>query len=137
MISGQITGQKPFPNVAGMGDDQPQEVDRILIEELRAAGIEWYHADKRYGESQTLVIGVLRGWMFRRAWYYWMASGPNLPLEYATPLHEAHGRSVRVEGHCGCPSPEEYCGEDGVGSYHIDNPSGLKALADILRDFQE
>ena len=59
----------------------------------------------------------------------------NLPLDYATPLHEAHGKSVRVEGHCGCPSPEEYCGESGVGSYDVDNPDGLKALADVLKEY--
>jgi hypothetical protein len=135
MISEEITGQKSFPNVAGLGRDRPTEVDEVLVGELLGADIEWMNADSRYGEPQTLVVGACRGWTFHRAWYYWMASGPTLPLEYATPLHEKFGKSVRVEGHCGCPSPEEYCGVRGVSSYHVDNSEGLKALAETIKIF--
>lgn len=136
-ISKAITGKEPFPNVAGMGRDHPQRVDGILINELESAGIGWEHADERYGEPQTLVVGNLHGWTFRRAWYYWIASGPILSNEYAMPLHESHGKSVRVSGHCGCPSPEEWCGDRGVGLYHVDNQEGLKALADTIRNAQD
>jgi hypothetical protein len=37
-----------------------------------------------------------------------------------------------IEGHCGCPSPLEYCHGFAVGSYHIDTPIGLKAFVGLL-----
>ncbi len=59
-------------------------------------------------------------------------AGPGLPLTYAQPLHEAFGQVVRVDGHCGCPSPLEWFKGFGVGLYHVDSPEGLKALARAL-----
>lgn len=72
-------------------------------------------------------------WQFERAWYYWRASGPGLPVEIAERLHAKHGQVVRVGGHCGCPSPREWYKGFGVGLYHIDTQDGLNALADALR----
>ena len=40
---------------------------------------------------------------------------------------------MRVEGHCGCPSPLEYNKGFAVGLYHVDTPEGLKALADTIK----
>lgn len=135
LIAEQVSGIRPFPNAVGQGRRDPQKCDAELIAELRAAGIEWYLTDDHYGEVGSAVLGVLRGWTFRRAWHYWVANatGPRLSLEHATTLHESHGKSVRVGGYCGCLSPEEYCGKRGVESYHVYNPTGLEALADTLR----
>lgn len=132
-ISEQVTGRHPFPNLAGVGKRDPAGVDNALAFELNAAGIP---VKKRYesqreregGEPQSIVYGELFGWTFTRAWYYWCAHGPGLTLEFSEPLHEEEGQSVRVEGHCGCPSPREYCKGLPVTSYHIDNQIGLNAL---------
>jgi hypothetical protein len=122
--------KRGFPNTAGQ-----KNIDDALTAELETAGIdvcrfEFLRDGKR--EVDTAIAGFLCGWSFRRAWYYWVATGPGLPPSYATPLHEANGQEVRVEGHCGCPSPLEWCKGFAVGSYHIDTPTGLKALADTL-----
>src|SRR5271157_2299862 len=112
LVSEQITGQKPFQNIAGLGRECPQVVDKMVSEELD-------------------------GWKFERAWYYWVAStqGGGLPFAQATVLHEVHGRSVRVNGHCKCPSPEEQNGKDRpVTHYHVDNQAGLNALAQAIRE---
>jgi hypothetical protein len=54
-------------------------------------------------------------------------------VEAAERLHATHGTQVRVDGHCGCPSPREWFKGFGVGHYHVDTPAGLKALADAIR----
>ena len=85
------------------------------------------------GEVKTSVIGVLHGWQFKRAWYYWVASGPGIEVEAAERLHATHGQSVRVDGHCGCPSPREWFKGLACGSYHVDDAEGLRALADCIK----
>lgn len=137
-ISEQITGRKPFPNYAGMGRRDPQGVDKLLALELNTAGIEVfampeYMRERMGGECCTVNMGTLHGWEFRRAWYYWMVNGPGIPIQYAMPLHEQHGKSVRVDGNCGCPSPLEHCNGFPVNSYHVDNQEGLNALAEVIR----
>lgn len=131
-----------FPNKAGDHAD----TDDILRAELKAAGIPTlqedagqspeYMADtlrRMSGEVKTSVIGVLHGWEFKRAWYYWRASGPGIELAAADKLHAEHGKSVRVDGHCGCPSPREWFKGLAVGHYHVDDAAGLKALADCIK----
>lgn len=135
-ISERITGRTPFPNVAGLGKTKPEKVDAILSDELRAAGIGIETSEMLRdgsGEPHTAVIGSLYQWSFRRAWYYWVAQGPGIPPEDAMALHTEHGRSVRVKGDCGCPSPLEYLHGFAVGSYHVDNAWGLAALAETIR----
>lgn len=107
--------------------------DPHLIKELREAGIEVKYYDVRpRSEVPASVYGQIGKWKFERAWYYWMASGPAIPTSIAETLHATHGQEVRVEGHCGAPSPTEYCGNKGVSSYHIDSQEGLNALAKLL-----
>lgn len=131
-----------FPNKAG---DHP-DTDDILRAELKAAGIPTlqeesghspeYMADmlrRASGEVKTSVVGTLHGWEFRRAWYYWMCSGPGIEVEAAERLHATHGKDVRVAGHCGCPSPREWFKGLACGHYHVDSPEGLKALADTIQ----
>ena len=101
-------------------------------EDLKAAGI-----SLPLGESHA--HGYLLGWMFTFNNYYWVAeagSGMPLPHKYADPLHLTNGFEVRVDGHCGCPSPQRWCspsrGYAGVSVYHVDSVDGLKALADAI-----
>lgn len=130
-----------FPNKAGDHAD----TDDILRAELKAAGIPTlqesegkppeYLADflrRSSGEVKTSVMGVLHGWQFKRNWYYWIAEGPGIEWAAAEALHATHGRAVRVNGHCGCPSPTEQYKGLAVGNYHVDSPDGLKALADTI-----
>lgn len=140
-ISKRITGRDPFPNVAGQGKSDPEGVDAILCAELEAAGITVEQRPESCrengGEPQSIVMGSLHGWGFHRAWYYWIAKGRGIPPDDAMALHSDHGTSVRVEGHCGCPSPLEYCHGFAVGSYHVDNQAGLDALAGVIRKIYE
>lgn len=124
-----------FPNYAGVKD-----IDDALASELEAAGIEVHRLGfLKNGKSEvdTEVVGDLHGWGFRRAWRYWIAEGPGIELAAADRLHASHGRDVRVNGHCGCPTPRDQFKGLAVGSYHVDRPSGLKALADTIRDLVE
>ncbi len=121
-----------FMNFAGKSNINP-----LVCAELTAAGIPVadlgvvYEASDRR-EVKTRFMGDLHGWSFQRAWSYWIAEGPGLPLAYAQPLYEAFGQVVRVDGHCGCPSPLAWFKGFGVGCYHVDTAEGLKALADAL-----
>ncbi len=140
--SERITGRKTFPNVAGMGRKDPAGVDDWLEGELKAAGITAGRMaesmrERSGGEPKSVVIGTLHGWSFRRAWYYWMVEGPGIPVDDAERLHEKHGTSVRVHGHCGCPSPREYCQGFPTTGYHVDNQEGLNALADMIREVKD
>lgn len=119
-------------NYAGRAD-----VDDEIAAELAGAGIKVERLPEimrtRHPEMRTVVVGTLGPWSFQRAWYYWVAQGPGLPPEYADPLHETHGQEVRVDGHCGCPSPREWYKGFGVPLYHVDSQSGLNALAAAIR----
>ncbi len=130
-----------FPNKAGDHAD----TDDILRAELKAAGIQTLQEAegkppeflaamlrRSSGEVKTSVIGVLHGWEFKRGWYYWIAKGPGIEVAAAEKLHSTHGTEVRVAGHCGCPSPREWYKGLAVGSYHVDTPAGLKALASTI-----
>lgn len=136
-----------FPNKAGEHED----TDDILTAELKAAGIPTiYEVEPEYdnpstremfrktsGEVKTSVRGTLHNWVFERAWYYWVAKGPGIDVDTAEKLHATHGQTVRVAGHCGCPSPREWFKGFAVGSYHVDDSEGLKALADVIKSIFE
>jgi hypothetical protein len=131
-----------FPNRAGDHAD----TDDILRAELKAAGIQTiqeadgkgpgYMADffrRTSGEVKTSVIGALHGWQFKRAWRYWMCSGPGIEIAAAERLQEQHGESVRANGDCACRGPRFWFGGLACGSYHVDDAEGLKALADTIK----
>lgn len=134
-----------FPNLAGKSFG----VDEILLAELKDAGIlsleeacslSDYLKDtlrRNSGEVKTWVQGVLHGWSFTRAWYYWVAKGPGIEIAVAEKLHEQWGKQVRVDGHCGCPHPREWYKGLAVGYYHVDTPEGLRALADTIKELVE
>jgi hypothetical protein len=135
-----------FPNRAG----DHQETDDILRAELKAAGIPTLQEDagelpeylseflrKHSGEVKTSVIGTLYGWEFKRAWYYWTCNGPGIEVNAAEALHNKHGKTVRVNGDCTCPSPRDRYKGLACGHYHVDDADGLKALADTIRALVE
>lgn len=118
-------------NYAGAKDNP--EVDAALVQELTEAGIQPHNFGNRDGEVGTKIGGQLGPWVFNRAWYYWVCEGPGLPIHVAEELHSKFGKEVRVHGHCGCPSPSEWNGSFGTGSYHVDTQEGLNALAEVIR----
>ena len=132
-----------FPNKAGTHAD----TDAILRAELKAAGIPTIYEhdgldESRYaqvfrdmsGEVKTSVIGLLHGWKFTRAWYYWVGEGPGIEFAAAQKLYESHGKTARVLGHAGGISPLAAYKGLACGLYHVDDADGLKALADTIRD---
>lgn len=105
-----------------------------LIKELEDAGITVHEMPSDLGrEVSTKIIGVCESWSFKRAWYYWVAKGPGIPLQLAEEFHQKWGKEVRVDGHCECPSPLEWFKGFAVDHYHIDTQEGLKAFADLLK----
>lgn len=129
-----------FPNRAGQLPDN----DEVLTQELHDAGImtldDKEHLStavkdvfkKSSGEVVTSVIGELHGWTFRRAWRYWVATGPGIDVLSAEALHREWGHVVRVDGDATCPSPRDRYKGFGCSLYHIDTPEGLAALARTL-----
>jgi len=94
-------------NLAGV-----ETCDSDIVRELLEAKIDIIPQDRTDCEVTASFYGEVCGWRFYRAWYYWMArpikEQDGLPLELATLLHKAHGKDVRVTGHCGAPPPEEW-----------------------------
>lgn len=121
-----------FPNLAG---PHSEDKDAAIAAELRCAGVDVKVHDflAHHSEVRTRVLGTCGPWSFERAWRYWVAKGPGIPPEFADKLHEQHGDVVRVDGHCGCPSPREWFKGFAVGHYHVDTAEGLKALAETIK----
>ncbi len=118
-------------NLAGR---EKEETDAQCIDELESAGIKVNHLPfDRDGEVNTSILGSVSPWSFERAWRYWVAKGPGIPPEIAEELHSEYPLHVRVDGHCGCPSPTEWHKGFAVGLYHVDTQEGLKALADVIK----
>lgn len=87
-----------------------QDCDKYIREELEAAGIPVVALPRRSDrEVPALLEGCLIPYRFVRAWYYWVVSGP-VPLAVAEEMYaDPEGRkSVRVDGHCGCPPPADW-----------------------------
>lgn len=124
-----------------------KESNKFIQVELEKAKIPFEKLNKPKGECQYTLIGKLKNWTFTRAWYYWIAQTNEdnaLPLSIALEMHNKkypdemfdhnqqmgkYGNSIRVGGHCGCPSPEEYNVTD---CYHIDTQEGLNEFVRVL-----
>ena len=96
--------------------------------ELEQAGIAVEPHQFR-GEVPSGVFGTLNGWTFERAWRYWIAAGPALPMDAAMDLYDRVGRQARAGGHGDGLSPEEW----GSDRYHCDTPRSLSMLAGAIR----
>jgi hypothetical protein len=118
-------------NYAGVTD-----ADDAIAAELIEAGIVVHRMPElfrtHHPEMRTIIMGELHGWTFKRQWYYWAAEGPGIEINAAERLHSTHGKVVRVDGHCGCPSPREWFKGLACGSYHVDTQDGLNALAQTI-----
>ena len=127
-------------NLAGRIENNP-----YINLELSLAGIHILKG-KSKGEVQYNFEGYIGSaceFKFHRAWAYWIVDG-FVPLYianelYADPVGE---KVVRVQGHCGCPPPEQWAktipehGEElFVTCYHIDSWQGLKLFADKIKKF--
>lgn len=129
--------KRVFPNLARGFDAKPEdypEVDETITRELTEAGIkvsEFPNINK--GEVPTSIFcGSAHRWIFQRAWYYYIAKGDGIPPDIAEEFHKEWGTQVRVEGHCGCPTPLWNNEGFAIGSYHIDTQEGLNAFVKLL-----
>lgn len=88
-------------------------------------------------EVKTKYIGMFKGWMFWRAWTYWVACG-NLSLTLAKELYDSSDKDlgIRAFGHCGNVDPSECKGllskNSTVDVYHIDTQLGLCKFVEFL-----
>lgn len=89
------------------------DADKKVKEELLIANIPVLELGVMDKEVKTKYIGILNGFVFQRAWYYWVVKG-NMPLKFAKILYENYkDLNIRVAGHCGNPAPEEWaCNKD-------------------------
>mgnify|MGYP001617897671 CR=1 FL=1 len=84
-----------------------RECDTSIEYELRRAKIDIVHGERSSREVPASLTGKLGPFTFVRAWSYWMVAG-FVPLAVAKELHAdpVGCTDIRVDGHCGCPSPE-------------------------------
>ena len=83
-------------------------VDDKVKEELQIAGIPVVRLGVINNEVKTRYIGVLNGFVFIRAWNYWVVNG-NMPLEYAQYLYDNYKYLyIRVAGDASNPPPKEW-----------------------------
>ena len=89
------------------------EADKKVKEELLTAGIPILELGVMDREVKTRYIGILNGFVFQRAWCYWVVKG-NMPLQYAKILYEKHSDlMIRANGDCSNPHPERSsCNKD-------------------------
>jgi hypothetical protein len=92
-------------NLAGV-----KNCDVTILQELKLAGIEAVDIGVRERcEVPSKYIGKCNNFIFSRAWYYWVVTG-YMPLKYAQEMYNNFkDLNIRVAGHCGNPSPEEWC----------------------------
>jgi hypothetical protein len=90
-------------NLAGRTD-----ADDYIRREFTRCGIDCVNVERTNSEVPYTIIGKLGDFTFRRAWYYYIVEG-EVPLTIANKLYnDPVGRTdVRVDGHCGCPAPQE------------------------------
>lgn len=82
--------------------------DKTIKEELRTAGIPYIELIGRLdSEVPASVIGYFNGFLFQRAWYYWIVKG-YMPLEYANELYDKYKElNIRVSGEDGIIEPSQ------------------------------
>lgn len=86
--------------------------DQYIAKELTRARIQLVthtHEEHSSHEVPWSITGKLGPFIFTRAWRYWIVEGL-VPLAVAQELYgdPVGVTDIRVAGHCGCPSPEEY-----------------------------
>lgn len=83
--------------------------DEAVRAELKAAGIPVLTLPCYINtEVKSTHIGLLNGFVFWRAWRYWVCSG-DMPLDHAKEIYHKYSiLMVRAEGHAGNIEPEGY-----------------------------
>lgn len=84
--------------------------DTEILEELKNAGIPILELPNAMsGETKSRYIGLLNGFVFIRAWRYWVCTG-DMPLADAENIYrDYHHLAVRADGHAGSPEPKNCC----------------------------
>ena len=137
-------------NLAGFKDCD--EYIKIELEKAKLTPVEQSLSDS---EVPYKLFGKVGNWTLKRAWYYWMASTEDdgLPIDIALEMHNkkypdemydeyctnrVYGDLIRVGGHCGSPSPDEFGGRSGfVTSYHIDSQEGLNEFVRVIKELNK
>lgn len=81
-------------------------IDKAVHEELVEANIPALALPSYLNsEVKTHYIGILNGFIFSRAWRYWVCEG-DMPFELAAELYARHKElMIRVHGHAANPEP--------------------------------
>lgn len=81
--------------------------DEAVKDELHVAGIPCLALPSYLNlEVKTSYIGILNGFVFTRAWRYWICNG-YVSLDHAKEIYAQMGQySVRAGGHASNPEPE-------------------------------
>ena len=81
-------------------------IDQAVRKELMDANIPVLTLPKYIDiEVKTHHIGILNGFIFYRAWRYWICEG-DMPLDLAKELYATHkDLMIRVHGHAANPEP--------------------------------
>lgn len=89
--------------------DYKRDIDDKVKQELEYASIPIIKLIGGYntGEVKTHYIGYLNGFVFQRAWTYWIVQGL-MPMSFAKKIYNDHKElNIRAGGHCGNVPPEE------------------------------
>lgn len=83
------------------------DIDKQVYEELKIANIPGLELPSYLNtEVKTGYIGILNGFVFYRAWKYWICKG-DMPLKEAKYIYENYkDLDIRAGGHCGNVEPE-------------------------------
>lgn len=86
-----------------------RDCDKVMLEEMKEAGIHPVKVDRMNSEVPSSYIGVLNGFKFMRAWYYWVVTG-EMPLDDAISIYESFGVEckVRTAGMAGNDDPRKW-----------------------------
>lgn len=84
------------------------DIDKAVKEELDIADIPYLNIGQRVNsEVPTNYIGILNGFVFTRAWTYWVVTG-YMPLDKAEMLYDEFAElNIRPGGHAGNIPPNE------------------------------
>lgn len=114
------------------------DADEKVKEELLIANIPVLRLGVMNNEVKTRYIGLLNGFVFVRAWRYWVVKG-NMPLKFAKQIYENYkDLNIRVNGDAGNSNPNknscrEVQDELVISMYHIDTQLGLCKFAEMIK----
>jgi len=115
------------------------ECDKAIRRELKLSRINAVEVEKKDTEVPYSVIGSLGSVEFRRGWRYWIVYCA-IPLRVAKEIYDdpVGKEDVRVAGHAGGPSPEDwvtYMTEDGARLIDVSElPEGWKDNRSLPKD---